>query len=313
MMLASDGSDDAWYDFVGSAQFLLGSVDVYDEPLLVRRAIELQAFLISLFYPRRYGLTAAGKVRLPRVDMIGLGRKYAALELYTFYTFFKYRPRLGNKLPSRVTVQNNLSVNFRRIEPIIDILKEYLSVKRNALSATQIDISDFEFKEELQRQFEKSKSVAILIDAYLTNGDDLPKTSGRPVGIKIMRQALCRSKLLRMSDRTLFNYYNELELTSVFHYLIWNQDCKILRPLDPGDPKFTQIIMRRATLIDEFRAVCQLYNTVALKLNEKYLFAFSTIDNLPKPANTTDYDLLASDKSKPKLTEAIKAAIDRTE
>ena len=66
-------------------------------------------------------------------------------------------------------------------------------------------------------------------------------------------------------------------------------------------------------MTDEFRAVCQLYNVVALELNEKYKFDFRIIENLPKPENTTDYESLARDRPNRELTKAIKAATGLTE
>jgi hypothetical protein len=50
-----------------------------------------------------------------------------------------------------------------------------------------------------------------------------------------------------------------------------------------------------ARSVDELRAVCLLYNTLASELNEKYDFAFTIIENVPSPEAKTDYDSLVDE------------------
>jgi hypothetical protein len=145
------------------------------------------------------------------------------------------------------------------------------------------DPSPREYTYYLRQQFAKSKAVATLIDAYMTNGEDLPDSSRRPVGIRIMRDALCDSGIFAQSEKTLDNAFIELEPASVFHYLIWFQGCReVLRPEYPSSPRFARLILRRARSADELAGVCQMYNTVASELNQKYGFAFCIIENVPQ-------------------------------
>ena len=114
-----------------------------------------------------------------------------------------------------------------------------------------------------------------------------------------MKDALCALELFDKSEKTLDNYFDELAPTSVFHYLLFSQDChKVLKPTNPCSKKFTRIITQRArsaSSVDELRAVCLLYNTAASELNDKYGFAFSIIENAPKPEEKTDYDWLVDE------------------
>jgi hypothetical protein len=171
----------------------------------------------------------------------------------------------------------------------------------------------------------------------MTNGDELPNTHGRPIGSKIMREALreaacaklSRSKvesirvsqqnltawglLGKLSQKTLHKYFDELGHTAVFHYLIEIQHCKpVLNPLDHYDKDFPQKITQRARLVDELRDVCLMYNTAVTKLNEKYRFNFSFIENVPKSETETDYDALTHYKPDPDLTKAIRAVTGQT-
>jgi len=275
MTFGAGVSDDTPYDFCGHAQFLLRNVDVNDKALIVRRAIELQAFQVSLFYPHRYRLTASGKRHPPLVDMIALARRHAALELYKRYT----ARSPGIKGGSLNSVKKNLLINFERIEVLLELLKDYLALERGRLSVLPEDLSPSEYTDELQRQFSKSKAIAALIGAYRSNDEDLPDTGVRHVGLRSMKYALCTLQLFTQSEKTLDNYLNDLEPTSVFHYLLWLQKCtKVLRPTYPRSPKFTRIIMQRANSsrsVDELRAVCLLYNIVASELNEKYGFGLA--------------------------------------
>ncbi len=312
-MSTSDNSCNARYDFLGNLQKLLTKIDVNDEALIVRRAIDLQAFRVSLYYPRLSQLPASRKAHPPALDMIALARRHAALMLYNHYTAPGiYRRSLNIKgLPSWKSVQTGLSTNFKCIEVLLELLKDYLGIERGGLGALEKDISESEYADALRSQFSKSEAVATLIGAYRSNGE--PDTGRRPFGVKIMRAALCDSKIFTQSEKTLDNYFGELEPTSVFHYLIWMQDCReFLRPTNPCSPKFTQNIMQGARSVDELRAVFLLYNAVVGELNEKYGFAFSIIENVPKPETKTDYDSLVRDDRNLKLAEHIHNVISCT-
>jgi hypothetical protein len=307
-MSRRDNLYDTRYDLIGELEKLLIEIDVNDEPTIVRRAIELQAFRVSLFYPRFTQLPVSGKIRSPPVDMIALARRHAALVLYRHYT---RHPGLS----SWKTDENGLILNFKCVELLLELLKDYLHVEKGGLSELEKDISQHYYVNELVSQLPKSRPVGILIDAYMTNGGDLHGARGQPVGLKIMREALCdpelyvlpESTLVKLSERTLANYFDELEPTSVFHYLIQMQDCgTLLNPSIPRDSRFTQILMQRARFVDELRAACLLYNAVVLELNGKYRFAFTTIENVPKPKNKTIYDSLVLYKTSDELTDAIK-------
>ena len=311
MPFASRDLDQEEYDFLGHAQELLSPIDVNDGPLLVRRAIERQAFSAALYRPRPSDLDPNSKAPDSRMDMIAVARRHAAVQ------FYERGAARTPTIPGTTYIAGpNYADRNLRLKTAVRrtrVLSEYLQLRRGGLSALLDDPSQSAYADELQCQFAKSRAVAILIDGYMTNGEDLPNTCGRPRGIKIMREALLEARLINISERTLANYFNELGPTSVFHYLIRYQDCRcILRPWNPCHPKFKQGIMRRASSTDELRAVCQLYNTVVLELNEKYRFGFRIIENLPKPETKTDYNSLARDKPKPELTKAIRAVTGRT-
>ena len=116
---------DARYDFLGNLQKLLIKIDVNDEALIVRRAIELQAFMVSLHYPCLSQLPTSRKAHPPALDMIALARRHAALKLYNDYSPPRiYRRRLNIKgLPSWKSVQTGLSTNFKCIEVLLELLK----------------------------------------------------------------------------------------------------------------------------------------------------------------------------------------------
>jgi hypothetical protein len=305
-------SQDFSYDLLAHVHELMSPIDVHDSGELVRRAIERQAFSAALYYPRLSDLDPDRKAPDWRADMMFVARRHAAL---LFYERDAARmPTVPGRTyvarPNRAERRLRLKNAIRRSR----VLSEYLQLCSGGLGALQDDPSQSAYANELQHQFAKSIAVAILIDGYMTNGEDLPNTCGRrPRGIKIMREALLEADLINISERTLAKYFDELEPTSVFHYLMWYQDCmSVLRPWNPCNPNFIQGIMRRARSTDELMAVCQLHNTVVSELNEKYRFAFCTIENVPKPETKTDYDSLARDKPNPKLTEAIKTVIGRT-
>ncbi len=170
-----------------------------------------------------------------------------------------------------------------------------------------------EFDKEFKRQIEKSKAVAKLIGAYMTNGDELPATLGRPIGSKIMREALSKAKHLKISGRTLFKYFSELEHTAVFHHLMRIHHCMpVLNPLDHYDKDFPLKIMQRARSVDDLRGVCLMYNTAVADLNEKYRFNFALVENVPKPETETKYDALIRCERDPDLTEAIRDVTGHT-
>jgi hypothetical protein len=163
-----------------------------------------------------------------------------------------------------------------------------------------------------------------------TDERELVLRFGRPIGSKIMREALrkaeaaklSRSKsesiklsqiVIGLSQRTLFNYFSELEHTAVFHYLMVIHGCKpILNPLNHYNKDFPQKIMQRARSVDDLRGVCSMYNTAVTELNKKYRFNFALIKNVPEPETETDYDALISRERDPDLTKAIEDVTGHT-
>jgi hypothetical protein len=200
-----------------------------------------------------------------------------------------------------------LSTNFKCIEVLLDLLRDYLGIERGGLSARERDISVIEYEHELQRQFTKSKGLATLMRAYRSNGANIPATDVHPTGLRQMKDALCALGLFDKSEKTLDNYFEELGSTAVFHYLRFYQNCmSVLWPIRPSKPRFTKLIMQRArrlSAFDELRAVCLLYNMVAYELNQKYGFAFIIVDNVPKPESSTKYDSLVADEYNEDLAE----------
>ena len=299
------------YNIWENIQSLLTPIDAEDRPFRIRQAIDRQAFSVGLYYPFSSDLDANRKAKDPAADMIAVARRHAAVQ---FYEYYEDRSRT---IPWQTNIARSSYADRQlRLQTAIrrnNILREELALERGGLSALVNDPSQTACADQLRRRFSKARAVATLIDGYMTNGDDLPKTRGRPRGIKIMREALREAKLVNLSEKTLANYFNELKSTSVFHYLSYFQDClRILQPCNPCDPKFRRRIMGRANSTDDLRAVCHLYNSVALELNEKYQFDFILLENVPKPEARTDYDSLARDKPNLKLTEAIKTVIGRT-
>jgi hypothetical protein len=71
-MSASNNLCGVQYDFIGDLQKLLMKIDVKDEVMIVRRAIELQAFMVSLHYPCLTQLPVSRKAHPPALDMIAL-------------------------------------------------------------------------------------------------------------------------------------------------------------------------------------------------------------------------------------------------
>jgi hypothetical protein len=142
MTLVRSSSDDTLENFFNGTHFLFRSVDVEDKASIVRRAIELQAFLVSLYYPRRSELSPPAEEHRPQVDVIALARRHAALEAFNHYTAPGiYRRSLSIKwLPSWKSVQTGLSINFKYIEVLLELLKEYLTIERDGLSVGERDI-----------------------------------------------------------------------------------------------------------------------------------------------------------------------------
>jgi hypothetical protein len=95
MTFFSDDLDDVAYDFLGYANELLYNLDISDESNLIRRAIELQAFSVSLYYPRLSQLDVTRKGPTPQVDMIAVARRHAAVKLYEYYA---RRTRRGRQI-----------------------------------------------------------------------------------------------------------------------------------------------------------------------------------------------------------------------
>jgi hypothetical protein len=294
MALVRGGSDTTLETFFDGTHFLFRDVDVNDEASIIRRAIELQAVLVSLYYPRRVELSPPAEGHLPPVDIIALARRHAALVAYNHYAAPGiYRPGLRIKgLRSWKTVQDGLSINLPYIEVLLELLKDYLSIERGGLSVNERDVPENQYRVELLRQFNKAKAVSTLIKAYVTNGQDIQNINRRtksPLGIKTVRNALCQSNRFAQTERTLANYFDELEPTAVFHYFAFACECeKILVPTDPRVPNFTQLIMQKVCYVDELRAVCLQYNKTASILNNKYGFAFRIVENVRRPEGKTN-------------------------
>jgi hypothetical protein len=303
------------YDFNGRLQFLLQSADISDTALITRRAVEIHAFQISLYYPYLSNLPITKERLLPKADMIALARKYAALKLYNYYGARTLRKNaIGMKrVPSLQNIQTGLANNFKRIEVLLELLKDYLFTERDDPGGFEKDVSQNEFENEMRQLTDKSRAVAKLIKGYITNGDELRNTLGRPIGNKIMREALGEAGIVAISQKTLLKYFNELEPTAVFHYLIRVHYCKqVLCPICHYDADFPQKIIRRARSIDELRGVCLMYNTAVTELNDKYRFNFPLIENVPKSETETNYDTLIHLDRNAKLTEAIRTVTGHT-
>lgn len=248
------------------------------------------------------------------MDMIAVARRHAAVKLYEYLAPTSEKSGLGieRKIPSSTAVEGNVGRLFSRVPLLI----EYIALGTGGLSVLLEDPPPREYAYSLRSQFAKSKAVAIFIDAYLTNGNDLPTTDRHHSGRKTMRDALCygeryEEKIFKQTERTLYNYYDELEPTSVFHYLMSFQGCReVLRPINPSSPSFARLLLRRARSKDDFSGVCQAHNTVVLELNEKYGFEFKIIDNVPQIES--DYARIVRHKHNPKLAEHIAAVIGQT-
>jgi hypothetical protein len=299
-------SDNTLDNFFSGNHSLFHSFDVNDEGFTLRRAIELQGFLVSLYYPLRLELSVQEPAHSNPVDVIVLARRHAALKLYRHYTSIKGYPSLKN-------VQIGLATNLKYIEILLQALKGYLALEKGGLSAEERDISPQEYQAALLRKFAKSKAIAILIKAYITNGQAIVQAkryARGPFGIKVMREALCDSGNFKQTERTFASYYYELEQTAVFHYLAFSCDCeKLLVPTNPLDPNFSKEILKKASYVEELKAISLHYNKLASMLNNKYGFSFRLIESIPQPEGATKYDSLKRGDHDDKLAIAISKVI----
>ena len=278
------GLDEKPYDLLAQMQELLNPIDVSDKIVLVRRAIQMHALSIALYFPRLSQLEASRKGTVPNVDMIALARRHAAVKLYQHYAspIPRSHPPNSETVRSSTPVKKGLSIRFKRVQ----FLKEFLALESGGLSVLLDDPSLGEYASLFSSQPRKSKAVSILIKAYTTNGTDLKeldrKLNRYPLGLQTMRFAVCDEKrLFNKSEKTLDNAFVELEPTSVFHYMIHLQGYwDLLRPIYPGSPIFAQRLLRRARGADEFVGMCRMYNTIASQLNSEYGFSFCTIENV---------------------------------
>jgi hypothetical protein len=274
-------------------QFLLEKFDAGDKGVITRRAVELQASRVSLFYPERFRLTASGKLRRPPIDMVWFAKKHAALALYKHYT----ARDSGLKGQSIGAIEKKLSANFGSIETVLDILKG-LDGNLPAGGLPLIDFTPQEYSHELQRMFSISRSVAEVIDVYRSNGSDLPRADcDNQTSTSIVINAICDVGRFNKSEKTLSNYFRSLEPTAVFHYLYWLQGCKdVLVPAYPLSSEFAISILRKGgstKFVDELRCVCKSVNIIAEEFNNDYKFNFPIIENVPDAETDTDYSAIS--------------------
>jgi hypothetical protein len=130
-----------------------------------------------------------------------------------------------------------------------------------------------------------------------------------------MRQALLRAGFIKVSEKTLLKYWDELASTAIFHYLIRRHHCGlVLHPRSHYTRSFPHQIIQKASSADELRDVCRImYNPAASKLNERYGFEFPLIENIPESQTETQYDALVHDERDPKLSKAIQDVAGHTE
>lgn len=67
MPLENGTLDEKPYDFLAELHELLETIDVNDEVLLVRRAIQMHALSVALYFPRLTQLDVSRKGRAPRL------------------------------------------------------------------------------------------------------------------------------------------------------------------------------------------------------------------------------------------------------
>jgi hypothetical protein len=181
------------YDLLAEIASLLEPVDVTDKVLWVRRAIRLHTLSVALYFPRLTQLEASRKGRAPSVDMITIARRHAAVKLYEHYASSKLnRNKSTTKTESsRPPISRGLSARFTRLR----FLKEILALESGGLSILMDDLSLNNYVTLFSGQLRKSRAVALLIKAYVTNGMDLKNIdrnlNRRPLGFQTMRYALC--------------------------------------------------------------------------------------------------------------------------
>jgi hypothetical protein len=304
MTSVSNDLDYVPYDFLGYMNDLLRNADVTDQMILIRRAIELQAFTVSLYYPRLSQLDVSRKGPTPQVDMIAVARRHAAVKLYEYYAaraLTRVRSVIKKSTSLSNPVKKRLGLKFRRDQ----ILKEYLNLETGSLSMLLGDPSPVEFAYSLEQRLNLSERVALLIEGYLTNGDELPNTGRRPVGFQVMKDALSDSEIFDKTAKTLDNAFIELEPTSVFHYLIWFRGCSdVLRPIHPYDSNFARALLQKARALNDLAGVLLYYNDVASELNKNYGFTFIIIEEVPQVDSIYNAPLGRRPRNV-KLTEAI--------
>ena len=307
MTFIGDDLDDVAYDFLGYANELLHNLDISDESTLIRRAIELQAFSVSLYYPRLSQLDVMRKGPTPQVDMIAVARRHAAVKLYEYYASRTWRGCISQVKENTSSSKMSKSRKIRRT----NILMDYLALENGGLSMLLEDPSSRELAYSLEQRLNLSECVAILIEAYLTNGDELPNTGRRPVGFQVMKNALSESKIFKKSEKTLDNAFIELESTSVFHYLIWFSGCAgVLRPIHPFNSNFARDILQRARALDNLAGALLSYNAVASELNKNYGFTFTIIEEVPQVDSIYNAPLGRLPRNL-KLTKAIAKVVGR--
>ena len=243
--------------------------------------------------------------------MIAVARRHAAVKLYEYYATRTPGRRLSQPrkdTSSSKRIKEILGRKIRRAK----ILKDYLALENGGLSMLLEDPSPREFAHSLEQRLNLSERMALLIEAYFTNGDELKNTGRRPVGFQVMKDALSEFGIFDKTAKTLDNAFIELEPTSVFHYLIWFRGCAdVLRPVHPYDSNFARVILQRARALDDLAGVLLFYNAVASELNKNYGFTFTIIEEVPQVDFIYNAPLGRLPRNV-KLTEAIAKVVGRS-
>ncbi len=139
MTIVQGNSKNELYDFREGLKFLLQNVDVDDTALLARRAVELHTFQFSLYYPCPTQLPTIKERSRPKIDMVALARKYAALQLFNYYASRAlYKNTLGIKrTPSLKNIETGLTLNFKPIAALLELLRNCLAVERDGPSVLE--------------------------------------------------------------------------------------------------------------------------------------------------------------------------------
>jgi hypothetical protein len=173
------------------------------------------------------------------------------------------------------------------------------------------DPSPREFAYSLEQRLNLSERVALLIEGYLTNGDELPNTGRRPVGFQVMKDALSDPEIFDKCAKTLDTAFVDLEPTVVFHYTIWFRGCAdVLRPIHPYHPNFARAILHKARALDDLAGVLLFYNALASELNKNYGFTFTIIEEVPQVDSIYNAPLSRLPRND-KLTKAIAKVVGR--